>query len=289
MSIQQQITDAIIAELQTGVAPWNKPWLSAQPSLPLRHNGEPYRGVNVLHLWMQSMLKGHTSPYWMTFNQMAQFGARLIKGSKATPVVYMERKTREDEDGELKSWTLMKTYLVFNASQMTNLPPRFQPKPAEGGAARSGAIEEWPEAETFFSALPLVVKHGGSRACFIPSQGVVLLPERVDFKTSAAYYSTRAHESIHWTADACQRDLRLSKFGDERYAMEELVAEIGAAFTMAHLGHQPQVREDHAPYIANWINVLKDDPKAIVLAASQASKALDVLLSYQPQLAREVA
>ena len=290
--ICENITAAIIAELEKGVMPWSKPWAgSGGPVMPRRHTGARYRGINILILWQAAEAAGYRSPHWMTFKQALEYGACVKKGERSTQIVYADRvtKTETNENGENveRNFSFLKAYSVFNAEQIDRLPARFAlpapaPAPVEGGKPKDWAA--YAPSTAWFEAIPAEVIHRGERAVYIPSQDRIELPERDAFFSAEAYFSTRAHETVHWTKAESRlaRNFGAARFGDEGYAMEELVAEIGAAFIMAEIGHQPAIREDHAPYIAVWLKALKRDRKAILTAAAKASDALDYLAQFQP-------
>jgi antirestriction protein ArdC len=180
----------------------------------------------------------------------------------------------------------MKGYTVFNAEQIEGLPAHFyattQPL--------NNAIERLDAVERFFASTKATIKHGGNRAFYSPSLDFVQMPELPTFRDAESYYATLAHEATHWTRHESRldRDLGRKRFGDAGYAMEELVAEIGAAFLCADLGITPETRDDHAAYIASWLKVLKDDKRAIFTAASHAQKAADFLNGLQPESTDEV-
>jgi Antirestriction protein len=145
--------------------------------------------------------------------------------------------------------------------------------------------------ESFFAALGADVRHGGNRAFYCPSTDHVQMPDFTSFKSAESYYATLAHECTHWTrhSSRLERDFGRKKWGDEGYAMEELVAELGAAFLCADLELRPLIREDHAPYIAGWLKALKEDKRAIFTAAAHAQRAADFLHGLQPQAEEEQA
>jgi antirestriction protein ArdC len=138
--------------------------------------------------------------------------------------------------------------------------------------------ESTPEPDAFFQALGAALRHGGNQAFYSPASDHIQMPPFAAFRESVSYYSTLAHEHTHWTASAarCNRELG-KRFGDNAYAAEELIAELGAAFTCAHLGLSTEPREDHAQYIQSWLKVLKADKRAIFTAASKAQQACDWL------------
>ena len=282
--VYQRITDQIVSDLEKGVRPWFKPWnaehADGRITRPLRGNGIPYQGINVLMLWSAAMAKGYAAPIWMTFKQALEFKAYVRKGEQGSLVVYADKIIRTETDGETgeeaeRKIPFMKGYTVFNTEQIDGLPEHYYPKPTP----RSETVQRIERAEAFFAATGAKVVHGGSRACYVISTDNVHMPCIDFFRDSESYYATLAHETTHWTRHPSRldRDFGRKRFGDEGYAMEELVAELGSAFLSADLDLTPEVREDHAAYLASWIKVLKDDKRAIFSAASHAQRAADFL------------
>jgi antirestriction protein ArdC len=292
--ICENITASIIKELEAGVMPWSKPWKgTGGPVMPLRHTGTRYRGINILILWAAAEAEGYRSAHWMTFKQAQEYGGCVRRGEKATQIVYADRvvKTETNETGENveRNFSFLKSYSVFNTQQIEGLPEQFTISELGFSENENEHIKDWAayaKTQSWFDAIPAEIIHRGERAVYIPSLDRIELPAPGAFFTPESYFSTRAHETVHWTKTEkrLNRDFGAARFGDEGYAMEELVAEIGAAFVIAQLGHQPAVREDHAPYIAVWLKVLKRDSKAILTAAAKASDALDYLIQISETL-----
>ena len=286
--IYQKITDQILCELERGVRPWLKPWSAGHGegriTRPLRGNGVPYQGINVLMLWSEAIEKGYASPVWMTFKQALDLKAIVRKGEHGSLVVFADRIIRTETDSETgenaeRAIPFMKGYTVFNVEQIDGLPEHYYGKPAP----RSETVQRIERAESFFAATGAKVVSGGSRACYVPSTDNVHMPCIDFFRDSESYYATLAHEVTHWTRHPSRLDRAFGRkrFGDEGYAMEELVAELGSAFLSADLELTPELREDHAAYLASWIKVLKDDKRAIFTAASHAQRAADFLHGLQ--------
>jgi antirestriction protein ArdC len=227
----QNITNAIIAELEKGVLPWTRPWAgTAGPVMPRRHSGIRYRGVNVLILWGKAEAAGYRSPFWMTFKQAQEYGANIRKGERGTQIVYANNATKSEineagEDVE-QSFSFLKAYTVFNAEQIDNLPERVSAPAVPAICPDSKDWTEHENASAWFEAVPAEVRHGGGRACFIPSLDLIEMPNRDDFITAQHYFSVRAHETVHWTATAHRLDRSFGggRWGEEGYAIEELVA-----------------------------------------------------------------
>lgn len=286
--VYERITNQIVAELEKGVRPWLKPWnaehSAGRITRPLRGNGIPYRGINVVMLWSEAMEKGYAAPIWMTFKQAIELKACVRKGEKGSLVVYADKITRTETDaatGEENEFAIpfMKGYTVFNVEQINGLPEHFYGKPE----LRSDAVPRIERVESFFAATGANVVHGGSRACYVPSTDNIHMPCIDFFRDTESYYATLAHETTHWTKHASRlnREFGRKRFGDEGYAMEELVAELGSAFLSADLDLTPEVRDDHASYVASWLKVLKNDKRAIFTAASHAQRAVDFLHGFQ--------
>jgi antirestriction protein ArdC len=290
LDVYSRVTDKIIADLERGNLTWLQPWQAGghkagAVSRPLRAGGIPYRGVNVLMLWAAAMEKGYNCPLWLTYKQAAELGGQVRKGEKGSLVVYANTftKTGTDEQGAETETEIpfMKGYTVFNAEQIDGLPAHFYATVPP----LNNEIMRLEAAERFFANTKATLQHGGNRAFYSPDRDIVQMPELQTFRDAESFYGTLAHETIHWTRHPSRldRDLGRKRFGDAGYAIEELVAEIGAAFLCADLGITPETRDDHAAYIASWLKVLKNDKRAIFTAASHAQKAADYLHSLQPK------
>lgn len=292
--IYQKITDQIVSELEKGVRPWLKPWnaehAAGRITRPLRGNGIPYQGINVLMLWSAAMEKGYAAPVWMTFKQASELKANVRKGERGSLVVYADKIIRTETDSATgeeaeRAIPFMKGYTVFNVEQIDGLPEHYYAQPAP----RIDAVQRIDRAEAFFAGTGANVVHGGTMAYYNVSQDFVQMPPFESFRDAESYYATRAHETTHWTRHPSRldREFGRKRFGDEGYAMEELVAELGSAFLSADLDLTPELREDHASYIGSWIKALKDDKRAIFTAASHAQRAADYLHALQKSASAE--
>jgi antirestriction protein ArdC len=282
--IYSRITNQIIAALEQGVKPWTQPWNAAHAaghvSRPLRHNCQPYGGINVLTLWASAMSGSFSAPIWMTFRQAIELGGHVRKGEKGSPVVYANTITRAETDEATgddveRTVPFLKAYTVFNVEQIEGLPGHFYAL-AESGR---NPDERIADAETYFAATRADIRHGGDSAYYSPALDYIQMPPFEAFRDAQAYYATLAHEATHWTRHATRldRDFGRKRFGDDGYAREELVAELGAAFLCADLGLALEDRADHAAYIGHWLAVLKDDKRAVFTAAAHAQRAIDYL------------
>lgn len=286
--VYQRVTNTIIAELEKGVRPWMKPWnaehAAGRITRPLRANGLPYRGINVVMLWSEAIAKGFAAPIWMTFKQALELNAHVRKGETGSLVVYADRLTRTTTDAESgeateRSIPFLKGYTVFNVEQIEGLPAHFYAK----ATPVTETVPRIARAEQFFTAIGADIRHGGTMAYYAAGSDHVQMPPFEAFRDAESYYATLAHESVHWTKHTSRldRDLGRKRFGDAGYAMEELVAELGAAFLCADLALTPEVRDDHAAYVASWLKVLKNDARAIFSAAAHAQRAADFLHARQ--------
>ena len=275
------ITQAIIDRLEAGVRPWRQPWTGGPVSRPLRSCGTPYRGVNVIWLWMAAATQGFVSPYWLTYRQAQLQGAQVRKGERGTIAIFYKSysKTVADEAcGDMTDETrrVLKSFTVFNASQIDDLPERYAP-----------AVKLLPEPtardrmlDAFFAAIPARLRHGGGEAYYTPSRDEITMPEIAAFSDRDHYRSTLAHELSHWSGHESRLARSLSgRFGSDAYAMEELIAELSSAMIGAELGLPVAHLDDHASYLASWLKVLKADSRAILTAAAKAEEASAYLLA----------
>jgi antirestriction protein ArdC len=236
-------------------------------------------------LWGAAIEKGYSCPLWLTYKQAVELGGQVRKGEKGSLVVYADKftKTGTDDKGadvEIEI-PFIKGYTVFNAEQIDNLPGHFYATMPP----LNTAINRLDCVERFIANTKATIQHGGDRAFYSPGRDLVQMPELQTFRDGESYYATLTHEMTHWTRHESRlnRDFGQKRFGDAAYAVEELVAEIGAAFLCADLGITPETRNDHAAYIASWLHVLKNDKRAIFTAASHAQKAADYLHDLQPK------
>ncbi|WP_407166155.1 ArdC family protein [Bradyrhizobium sp. ORS 111] len=287
-SLFDEITDKIIGELEAGRVPWVQPWATAAAKAPLAvpknaATGRQYSGINILILWGAVIAHGYPGQSWLTFRQALSLGGNVRKGEHGTTVVYADRfvpddeKRRARESGEeAATIPFLKRFTVFNAAQCEGLPEdvaTIAPPPPPG------LIE--PRVEALIRATGIDFRIGGNRAFYAPGSDFVMVPPPHAYFEPINWHRTALHELGHATGHASRlgRDLSGS-FGTKKYAFEELIAEMNAAFCCASLGIVPTVR--HADYIGSWLEVLREDNRAVVRAASQASKAADWILGFLP-------
>lgn len=276
--IFQRVTDQIVSAIEAGTNSYRMPWKTSSRFISSPINAvskKPYRGINILILWATAQQKGYTSGTWATYKQWQEMGAQVRKGEKSANVVFwkffdVSENPEQDEAAEAgsKRVPMARDYWVFNADQVDGFT-----KPEEQELTHGERIAQ---AEEFFRRLEIDLRPGGNRAYYSPSTDSVHMPAFEAFKEPLYYYSVLSHETTHWTGaeKRLNRDMK-GRFGSEGYAMEELVAELGAAFLCSELSLPTDPRKDHAPYIASWLQALKNDKRAIFTAAAKAQEALD--------------
>ncbi|WP_257547034.1 ArdC family protein [Sphingopyxis sp. DBS4] len=289
-SLFDSVTSRIIAELEEGRLPWVQPWgRSGGASAALPHNaysGRAYSGINILILWGAVIEAGWPSQGWITFRQALEAGGNVRKGERGTTVVYADRfipKGEADraarEGGDARAVAFLKSFTVFNVAQCEGLREGIASDPAP-----LPQREIVPVAEAVIAASGVDFRIGSDRAFYVPAQDYVQVPPQPAFFDQVNYYRTALHELTHATGHASRLDRKLiNAFGSKDYAREELVAEMGSAFLCAALGIEPSVR--HADYVGSWLEVLREDNRAIFRAASLASKAADWLLARHAEAA----
>ncbi|RYG90163.1 MAG: DUF1738 domain-containing protein [Alphaproteobacteria bacterium] len=274
----QQVTDEILAAIESGTEDFSMPWHASGLGLPSNAiSGRAYRGVNTLLLWARARSCAYRSARWATYRQWAAAGAQVRKGETSTTVLFWKGVANEEGDSTSaadcgnRPRFIARAFRVFNADQLDGAD--------EPTIAQLGDDQRIQAVDQFFARLPATIWHGGDCAFYDVRADLVSMPGFGSFRRPEGFYSTLAHELVHWSGanHRLGRDLK-NRFGTEAYAMEELIAELGAAFLGAQLGLAVEPRRDHAPYIASWLKVLRDDPRAIVTAASKAQIAVNYIL-----------
>lgn len=294
VALAARVTAQLIDALNNGVRPWVQPWDSAAAlALPLRHNGVPYKGFNIIALWAAAAERQFTSRCWLTFKQAHALGGQVRRGERATHILFYKDLARPSSTatpssaaglniGNVTADTparrvVLRSFAVFSAHQIDNLPPHFltppPPPPDTDLAAR---------LDPRFDGVPAVVQHGGTRACYNAASDTIHLPPRAAFVSASQYFSTRLHECGHWSGHPTRlaRDAFVGPRSVTAYAREELVAELCAAFLGAELGLPVTHTADHASYLDHWLKILDRDPGALLTAAAHAQRAADFLRPF---------
>ena len=288
--VYAEITNQIIEAIEAGegepVMPWARPDFAIHMPTNVA-SGNAYNGVNVIGLWATAMVREYSEGLWGTYRQWQAKGAQVRKGEKgALAIFYKQIESKDDaqsdqgdgdnEDNQRRFFARAST--VFNVSQVDGYE-------AQSAAREPSEIEPCQAAEAAIAATGAVIEVGGTRAFYSRSTDKITMPDRELFtgtetmNASESWYGTLLHEVTHWSGASHRLDRTFGeKFGDDAYAMEELVAEIGAAFLCSRLGVSIEPRADHAAYIGHWLRIMKGDSKAIFTASSQAGKAANYIL-----------
>lgn len=300
LDVHEAITQKIVAAIEAGAGAFEMPWHRPGVTFTIPKNAlteKPYKGSNVLSLWIDADVKKYEHQVWATYKQWEELGAQVRKGEKGSLIVkygeWVPKEQREqastadasdDEDQGRRLYA--KPAWVFNVDQVDGFT-------IAASAPRPDLTVRLAHVDAFIAATGAEFREGGQRAFYRhrDSRGegdFIQIPERNLFTGTAtstpteAYESTRLHELAHWSGADHRLARDFGRFGDHAYAFEELVAELSAAYLCAGLEITNAPRIDHAQYIANWLEVLKGDTKAIFTAASLATKAVDYLYSLQP-------
>ena len=286
----ERITAEIVAAMEKGQKDFQMPWHQSATHIPKNASTHRrYRGINILALWATAMVQGYDSPYWATYRQWATLGGQVKRGEKASTIVFYKEVERsdptpsEDAEGVGTRWVARASW-VFNEAQVEGLISE------EAVDSEVNPVDVLADADAFVSSVGATIIEGGDRALYKPSTDTIHMPDRYRFhgtdtsSATEAYYSVLLHELVHWSGHDSRLKRNLSgTFGAMAYAMEELVAEFGAAFLCADLGISVQPREDHAVYLSSWIRVLKERNRAIVSATSAATAACQFLESLRDE------
>ncbi|RVE82838.1 ArdC family protein [Sinorhizobium meliloti] len=283
--VYSRVTAEIIAAIDQGAGEWRAPWFHDGTGIARPTNlasGKRYRGINILALWAAGMAAGYADGLWGTYKQWREAGAQVREGERSTTVVlWTEIKSSRqandydrDDDGHRRMFA--RAFSVFNVAQVdgyersvTNILPESQ---------------RLTDAETFIANLGVKTVFGGAEAYYLPSSDTVFMPEFTAFRDAASFYGVWLHENGHASGAKHRLDRVLtSRFGSAAYAAEECCVEILSGLILADLGIAHHPRPDHAAYVASWLKVLKDDPKAIFTAASKAQQAADWMHAQQPR------
>lgn len=286
IDIYQDVTDKIIAALEAGVSPWSCPWKrdGGRGVMPCNYStGAAYSGVNVLLLFMAAMENGFSSHAWLTYKQAQAMGGQVKKGAKSVRCIFYKTLEIEGEgEDDAKVIPMVRGFSVFNLDQIEGLDVGV------GDDAAGDVFAPIEAAESLLLASGARIEERGDLAFYAPGKDLIVLPERARFDRAEDFYATATHELTHWTGHKSRLDRGYKGIrGDNSYAFEELVAEIGSAYLNSGLGLEGDLQ--HASYIENWLEILKGDKRAIFKAASLASKAHQYIMDQVEGDSQEVA
>lgn len=280
------VTQQLVAQIETGPGTWRMPWHTVPGVFDVRNasTGNRYRGANTVSLALEAIQAEHPTGWWSTYRQWSDLGAQVRKGERSTRIVKWVPTKRNETDAapanegsdEEQRTLVPRVYSVFNAAQIDGWTP---PTPTA-----ATEIERNAAADAFITNTGAQIAYGHNHAAYQPARDRIELPAPEQFADSEAFYSTTCHELTHWTGNTSRLGRDLSgRFGDDAYAAEELVAELGAAIACAYLGIAPTARDDHASYLSHWLKILNEDPKALFTVAAKAQAAVDYLESLQSE------
>ncbi|MDR3472571.1 MAG: zincin-like metallopeptidase domain-containing protein [Devosia sp.] len=281
--VYSRVTQEIITAIEAGDSRYRMPWHhdGAAVTRPINlTSGRPYRGINVVSLWAAAQAKGYAGGVWATFRQWQAQGAQVRKGEKASLAVLWKDIRRDDDDAgeegeEARARVFARAFAVFNADQVDGYAPAPKPVLPES--------ERLAQAEAFIAALNIPVSFGAPYAYYHLVKDQVFLPDFAAFHDAHGFYATWLHECAHATGAKHRLDRDFTgKWTKDALAMEEATAELTASFLLADLGIAHHPREDHAAYVASWLRLLKDEPRAIFTAAGKAQAAADWMHTRQP-------
>ncbi len=293
--LAEQVTDEVIAQLEQGNVPWQKPWTSY--GLPKNYlSGRHYEGFNAFYLHYITEERHFSAPYFLTFRQAQELGGHVRKGEKGTPIIYWKVKEEKDsghaskqagEEKEHGRTFIPFVWTVFNIDQIEGvdfaLPVAAKRTDLQVITACQQVVEAYPQPGPH-------IGHGGTQAYYAPVTDRVQLPELKHFVSPHAYHATLFHELIHSTGHPTRLNRfvdKVSRFGEEDYSKEELIAEMGASFLCAFTGIQEAVFENSVAYLQGWVSRLKNDRTMIIQASTRAFKAASYLLNLKPETSKE--
>ncbi|WP_132077600.1 ArdC family protein [Sinorhizobium americanum] len=288
--VYSRITAEIIAAIEQSTGEWRAPWFHNGTNIARPTNvasGKRYRGINTLALWAAGFAAGYDNGLWGTYKQWQDAGAQVREGERSTTVVLWReiqasrQADNDDDGGDGHRRMFARAFSVFNVAQVDDYERPHSPVLPES--------ERLAHAEAFIANLGVKTVFCGSEAYYRPSADTVFMPPFASFRDPASFYGVWLHENGHASGAKHRLDRDLSgRFGSAAYAAEECCVEILSGLVLADLGIAHHPRPDHAAYVASWLEVLKDDPKAIFTAASKAQQAADWMHAQQPQ-AEEMA
>jgi antirestriction protein ArdC len=285
----QSITAKIVSAIEAGAQEFTMPWHGGivSPAFPINAaTDKPYRGVNIVALWVDAMVKRYIVGYWASYKQWQNLGAQVRKGERGSVVVFYkrldeqdaEREARDDDKDDSPRFVARASY-VFNAEQVDGWQP---PVPA-----LKSLVQVNDEVAAFIASIGADVRHGMHMARYrrdidcieMPSPGLFI--GSTTSSATEAYHGVLLHELTHWTGAGHRLNREFGKrFGDKAYAFEELVAELGAAFLCSAFRITNESRPDHAAYVSSWLEILNKDTKAVFTAASRAQEAVQFLMRF---------
>jgi antirestriction protein ArdC len=289
MALREDITNAIVRLIESGAAAGSfSPLWDAAVScgMPLNYaTRTPYSGINVPLLWGATLERGFDKSEWLTFKQALALDAHVRKGAKGVLCAFFKRLPRDGGNDDAatsdeaaaggKSFVpMLKPFWVFNVAEIDGLPSATSTAPA----VPTAPFDPIARAETLLERFGVPITWEGMRAFYRPATDEIVMPSRERFSSPVNAYAVALHEATHATGHPSRLAREFGKrFGDAAYAFEELVAELGSAMLVAHLGLPGACLEHHASYVESWLRVLRSDASAIFTASRHASAAFQLI------------
>ena len=276
IDVYEMVTDRIIELLEAGTIPWQKPWTDAGVPMNLMSK-RPYRGIN---LWLLLSLN-YERNLFLTWDQLKKIGGSVNQGQHGHIVVFWKNVKKQpeelDKEQNPKMIPMLRYYKVFNIDQCRDIPLGAIPQLVKD---EFEPIEYCDSIIVNMSDCP-VIKHKEQRAYYHVTEDYINMPKKKSFKSVEAYYSTLFHELVHSTGSekrlARKSITEMNEFGSEQYSIEELIAELGAAYLCSLAGILNKEIQNTVAYIDGWLGKLKNDKRFIVQASGQAQRAVDLI------------
>jgi antirestriction protein ArdC len=275
--LYQEVTDKIIAAIESGTAPWQRGWTElAELGLPMNgQSSRQYNGINSVLLFLTSQERSYSDPRWFTFKQANELGAKIRKGEKSTPVYFFKMLQASEKDGVAAKNTgetprmipFLTEYRIFNGQQLEGIEPLNVPE------------RQWTPIQAVEQVVERMkprIDHGGNRAYYSPTEDRIQLPHKKAFPSAAEYSGTLLHEMAHWSGSSHRLARQFGVWGTDEYAREEVRADLASCFLAAELG-VPMQLENNAAYIGSFVKRLKEDKFEIFRAAKDAQRICDYL------------
>lgn len=279
---EEKLVQGLIEMMQAGVAPWRREWSGEYGGHHVNlFSGHRYQGVNPAILSMGAVVRGSTIPYWCGFHEAKSHGLFPRKGSKAVHIFRPQPVTVADEENpeNTRSWMSYRAVPVFNAADLEGerLQEFIDARQGVQGGALKADEDRHESAREILQGWPVRTLFHGLKACYSPSQDTITMPPSTVFDSPEAFYATWAHEAVHSTGHRSRLDRNMGgAMGSKLYAREELVAELGAVL----LGDRLEIGSDtknHAAYLGHWIELLEEEPEALMKCLRDAKKAADLI------------
>ena len=275
--VYEVMTNRILENVDSA-GKWKPVWRSSGLAMPLNPVTKTrYRGVNIFSTWITCLVKDYEDNRWASFKQWQGKGCKVKRGEQGTPIIFFKTYDKTADNGDVTEHIVARVSYAFNLSQVEGEYADELRAEKEQPQILTSEDQRIARIEAFIADVGAKVEQG-IQPCYVPSADFIRMPKLTDFISAEHYYSTLFHEHIHWTGAKHRLDRNLQpRFNKHAYAVEELVAEMGAAFLSADFGIENAIKQDNESYLKGWLDLMKEDKRALVSAASAASKACDYI------------